>query len=340
MNLRRTLSSVMAAGVAFASVASLAACVPSPTKAVSSDPVPAVTSSQEERIRKQAIDAIISADKTYDSQSLKSRMTGPALEVRSSQLKIAKATKKADQSMEIPDKLSQSIVTTSAAWPRDLFAITTVTDDQQSQRLLVLNQENATSNYKVWGLVRLFSGVQMPKFTVADTGSEQGDANTSGLVATPSEVAQHYADVLTNGSTSKYANDFEKDAFRDSLKELTQSVDQAIKRNKGSQKETYTADDKDIKVLRTADGGALAVVKFTSVWIRTAGGDRKSLPASDQEKALFGKSKTSNTLEVTYVNEVAFYIPASGSKQQIRAVGAERQPVAVEAKTTKDKKNK
>jgi hypothetical protein len=36
-------------------------------------------------------------------------------------------------------------------------------------------------------------------------------------------------------------------------------------------------------------------------------------------------------MKVTYVNVVAMYVPPAGSHQKITAVGAERQPVKVEA---------
>lgn len=173
----------------------------------------------------------------------------------------------------------------------------------------------------------------MPKFNVATIGSEQGDAKTEGLVKTPEAALREYADVLEKGSSSEYAKNFADDAFRQQVTTLTESVQKAIEQNEGSQSQKYTAETKDIKVLRTADGGALIVGEIKSVWTRTAGGNRKSMPASEGETALFGDAEATGTLEVTYVNEVALYIPAAGaSDAQLRAVGAERQPVSVQAK--------
>ena len=53
--------------------------------------------------------------------------------------------------------------------------------------------------------------------------------------------------------------------------------------------------------------------------------------ASDDEKALFNSDKYTSTMKVTYVNVVALYIPLASSGEQITAVGADRQPVKVEA---------
>ena len=333
MKIRQTMKRASAFVLGMLTIASLAACTPSPKASEDPSDSPVVTTDQENRIRQEIIKTISKADSDRDVNALKARMEGPALQVRTSQLTIAQKNNKLDSSATIPDSLSQSVVSTSASWSRTLYAITTVTDQQQSQRLLVMNQDSATSNYKIWGLVRLFSGVQMPKFNVATIGSEQGDAKTEGLVKTPEAVLREYADVLEKGSSSEYAKNFADDAFRQQVTTLTESVQKAVEQNEGSQSQKYTAETKDIKVLRTADGGALIVGEIKSVWTRTAGGNRKSMPASEGETALFGDAEATGTLEVTYVNEVALYIPAAGaSVAQLRAVGAERQPVSVQAK--------
>ena len=59
-------------------------------------------------------------------------------------------------------------------------------------------------------------------------------------------------------------------------------------------------------------------------WPRIAAGFRR-------EKALFNSDKYTSTMKVTYVNVVALYIPLASSGEQITAVGADRQPVKVEA---------
>ena len=83
-----------------------------------------------------------------------------------------------------------------------MFSITTTTEDQQSKRLLVLKQDSAHQNYKLWGVARLFSGVKMPKFEIASLGSQQGTDKDSGLLMTPKEAVKEYADVLQNARTA------------------------------------------------------------------------------------------------------------------------------------------
>ena len=232
----------------------------------------------------------------------------------------------------IPRKITQTVIPVNDGWPRTVFTITTTTDDQQSKRLLVLTQDSARDNYKLWGVARLFQGAKLPKFEVPKLGSEMGTAKDAKLVATPAEAVSEYCDLLNKGDASAYKKKIADDMFRSDLEKLSATVQQGMEANKGTQQQVFTVPKDQIKIMRSAaDGGDLVVARIDSTWTRQAGEGRESLPASDEEKALFGNGKATSTMKVTYVNVVALWIPAAGSNQQIVAVGAERQPIKVEA---------
>ena len=50
----------------------------------------------------------------------------------------------------IPSDVTQVVIPTDNAWPRYIFTVTTTTEDQQAKRLLVMRQESARQNYKLW----------------------------------------------------------------------------------------------------------------------------------------------------------------------------------------------
>ena len=58
----------------------------------------------------------------------------------------------------IPKDIAQTVIPTDDGWPRSVFTITTTTEDQQSKRLLVFDQESAQQNYKLMAMARLFEG--------------------------------------------------------------------------------------------------------------------------------------------------------------------------------------
>lgn len=333
---RSPLQVIVAAAIVLTMGTSLAACegkLPqvSSSASASAETVPDLTADQEKAMREALLKTITEANDAKSTDNLASAMSGPELAIRTSEIQIAQKTGKLDAKTEIPTDITQTIIPTDNSWPRSVFSITTTTQDQQSKRLLVFNQESARSNYKLWAVARLFQGVKLPKFAIASIGSQMGTNDDSGLEMTPKEAMERYADVLTHGNDSQYADDFADDYFRQEISTLENTVAEAMKKNDGTEEQTFTMDPDAIRIMRSADGGDLVVGQINSVWTRSAGQGRESQPASDSEKALFGDGKATSTMRVTYVNVIAMYVPPANSGQKVTAVGAERQPIKVEA---------
>ena len=332
--LRNNIVTLIACVVSTVMVTGLSACdgqVPKPAEVRSNQELPNLTMLQEKDIRLGLLRELEKANDEKDVDSLSKAVSGPALDIRTSELTIAKKTGNLDPKTTIPREAAQTIVPTNSGWPRDLMTITTTTKDQQSKRLLVLRQQRARSNYKLWAVARLFPGVHLPKFAVPSIGSSMGKSNDTGLVMTPDEAVAAYADVLQNGENSKYAKHFADDYLRKKLVELSKAVQAGMERNKGSQEQVFTPNLKQISIMRSSDGSDLVVARIDSVWTRKAGEGRESRPASDEEKALFGDGKAKGTMRVTYVNVIALVVPPASSHMKIIPVGAERQPIKVEA---------
>ena len=292
-----------------------------------------VTVAQEKQIRGKILDVLNQANEAKSTDGLAARVSGSQLEIRTAQLNIAQYTQQDVTPLAtIPSDVTQVVIPTDNAWPRYIFTVTTTTEDQQAKRLLVMRQESARQNYKLWAVARLLEDVSLPGFAPAKQGNVMGDANDSNLVMTPKQAVQRYADVLQNGSKSQYASKFADDLLRQELANTTAKVQEGMQRNNGTQEQKFTAVPEQMWVMRAADGaGDLVVGRINGEWTRKAGDGRESQPASDDEKALFNSDKYTSTMKVTYVNVVALYIPLASSGEQITAVGADRQPVKVEA---------
>ena len=302
--------------------------VPHPSQqSASAQSSPAVTVEQVKRVEDRVLTAVEKADRSRDPSLLDGSLSGPELAIRSSQLTVEKAVNKDDPKKTIPRTIRQRVLPVTSGWPRTVYTITSTTVDQQSERLLVFQQESATSNYTLWGLVRLFSGIRLPKFEIPSIGSRQGTDKDTGLVMTPRQADRLYASVLTNRNAPNGAK-VENDQFRRSLGQLEGSVEQGVKANEGTQEQTFTPDLDHLAVMRSADGGDLVVARIDSTWTRSAGGGRQSNPASDAEKALFGDQKATSRIQVQYVNTVALYVPPAARNATIRAVGAERESIS------------
>ena len=333
--MRKRINVIIAAMLAAGMSIELCGCegqLPTPVQASSTNQTsPVLTPKQEKKIRADILSTLDQCNRNLDVATLGSILEGPELDIRTSELNVARATGNLDRKTTIPTDLAQTVISTDSGWPRTVFSITTTTEDQQSKRLLVLKQDSARQNYKLWGVARLFSGVKMPSFEVSQTGSAQGTPTDTGLVMTPKAAVAAYADLLQNGANSKFAGKFADDDLRTKLAELTDQVQKAMELNEGNQQQVFTPVDGAIAIMRSADGGDLVVAQINSEWTRAAGAGRESQPASDAEKALFGDGKATSTMKTSYVNVVALYVPPAKSGQKITAVGSERQPVKVEA---------
>lgn len=319
--------------VGSAIVAVVAGCGSQPpqvlTASVTSSTAPSVSVQRAEAIQNSIYSVIHAADKNKDPAILTSRVDGPELAIRTSQLIVEKGTNKSDPATIIPPETRQRVLPLTAGWPRNIYVITSTTADQQSQRLLVFNQATPHTNYMLWGLVRLFSGAVLPKFPIPSIGAEAGTLNDVGLVETPRKAIEMYAKILNDPSSSD-TQYFAEDQFRQHIAQLMKSVAQVVDPNHGSQQQIFTPDVDTAKIVRSVSGGDLVIAQINSVWTRNAGNGRTSEPASDAEKVLFGNATAGQKLKVTYVNVIALYIPPAGNGAKIQAVGAERQPVKVE----------
>jgi hypothetical protein len=293
---------------------------------------PNLTIEQQQKVFSNILNTLEYADEHNDSQYLKNRLYGPELKIRTAQLTEKRYTNKMPNTAVIPQMTDQLIISNNSGWPRINAIITKPTSDMQSQRLLFITQNNARNNYKLWGLVRIFPNTTLPKFNSALNGSQSLLSDDSTLLKSPSQVLNDYADFLQNANKSNTNSQFNTDPFMEQLNSITNTVQQGVNQNLGSQSQNYKADINNLQAVRTADGGALIMGQIDSYWKRTAGGGRLSKPASTEEEAIFGNTPARQTILVHYINVVAIYIPVKNNpSQSIQVIGAERMPVDAKA---------
>lgn len=211
-----------------------------------------VTVAQEKQIRGKILDVLNQANEAKSADGLAARVSGSQLEIRTAQLNIAQYTQQDVTPLAtIPSDVTQVVIPTDNAWPRYIFTVTTTTEDQQAKRLLVMRQESARQNYKLWAVARLLEDVSLPGFAPAKQGNVMGDANDSNLVMTPKQAVQRYADVLQNNTNSKYAGSFEDDQFRQSLVKQQEESQKGVTQNKGTQQEVFAPVVDQIAVMRS-----------------------------------------------------------------------------------------
>ncbi len=115
---------------------SLAACegqlptVSAPTESASANPD--LTEDQEKEMRAALLKTIEDCNEQKNPANLGQAMSGPELEIRTSELQVAQKTGKLDPKTTIPTDITQTVIPTDNGWPRSVFSITTTTEDQQT----------------------------------------------------------------------------------------------------------------------------------------------------------------------------------------------------------------
>jgi hypothetical protein len=325
--MRKTQRNVVLSTALVASFA-LTACTPElPTPEAPSETssaLPALSAEQGVDIFASVGEVLAKADGDKKSAELKTRVTGPALKIRSAEYKIAAAAKDKDKSSaitELPVEMQSMFVTTSEAWPRTVFAVSQRPQNLEPERFMVYTQDSAHDPYQLWAWFALFPGTTVPKFPALEAGTTEVNDLDETLKLKPEEVLKQYSELLKDASkANKSKFDVSKDAFYKEIDERRTYLEDAAKQIKGTYKEEFTV-GKDWRALRTSDGGA--VVVGTVETTGTLKGEKGAIVSpSAIEKAFLDKDKkSSNALTVKRSAVVGIYVPAKDSEEKPRAIG-------------------
>lgn len=324
---QRTRAVVAGAGL----IALVAACTPEIPE-VDPDPEPTETMPvlDEPRLERVLDDigaVIAEADGQDDTDVLATRMQDPALTVRGAEYTLRDATADEEDSYAIQPLTTEdqvAIVAASEEWPRTAMVVTEIPDEANVPLLIGLRQQDPQSAYRMFSWVRLLPGVTMPDTDIPESGSPEVPADSEDFLISPEQAVSQYADLLTEGSDSDYADAFAEDIFREGFEQevdaLAENIDDA-----GDFDHSTSAEPEDTVAMATADGGVIVLGSMTTTQEFTKteaegevnlGGYIAALSEEDGE--------VNETLTATYDLMVGFYVPASADDAQTTVLGVER----------------
>jgi len=204
--------------------------------------IPAVDERQIRRIVQRVVATITSADSTNDAKLVSTRLTGPALELKTTDYALLRQDSTlSPSSPQIPAdddlvlSLPQQVAAGTPSWPRTVFAVVAQQEalgdgataptgtasptpapgataapsapSVVAPVAMVLQQDTPRDNYKAVYLVALQADI--PEVPAAEVGTALL-SSTSPLVAhAPDWVTPAYVDILTKDSASEYYADFD-----------------------------------------------------------------------------------------------------------------------------------
>lgn len=320
----------------------LTGCAPGPP---APDPGPAVvgavvTEEQERTIIGRVAASLEKATAERDPAALEARTTGPARELRASQLEVARLLADDDRVTDLPMTMQSVVLPAEPGWPRTSLAVSTSPGPGAAPVLYAFEQRLARGDYKLWAWAKLLRGETLPRFASSEAGAARVPADDEeSLTMSPAQAVAAYADVLSEGADSAFADRIQDDEFRVLLREQEAAQRETDDWRASDGRYSFSArPDRDAapRAMRVVDGGAIVMGAIDSSQLielqECATIERRSL--TETQRALHGDQRESNVLRTTFLDVVALYVPAAGSEEQVRLVGVEH--VAVDVESTGD----
>ncbi|MBD8063556.1 hypothetical protein [Oceanitalea stevensii] len=314
----------LAAGAAVTALL-LAGCageVPQPApEPAATAPLPVLDEDRIERILADVEETVDEADAALDPELLTDRVTGPALAMRQAEYRLSAASDGERTPTPLTTNSQIEVVAATDEWPRSLYVVSHVPDDANLPLLLVLTQEDARSQYKLWFWTTLLPGAQTPSTARPDAGSPQLAPDAEGLLATPQQTVARYAELLADPDGEASAL-FAEDPFRTGYAEMISALRETVE-VAGQVRESYEVREGSVSAMQTAEGGALVVgvIDGRLNLRRTvegstleAGGDLGLL--MEQDPRIDGEARAH------YLIPVAFSVPPEGSEEPVAVLGA------------------
>ncbi len=330
----RTIRPIRA--VALVAVAgALAACSPAqtllglhPNTAVLSNS-PAVTAGQASAIATRALTQAQRADALRTPEAAESAYTGLALTVAPARYVVEKVLDPSKDSsggaLAPVAQPSRIVVTAGRGFPRTVLAVWQP-DGSSTRQAVLMDSPDVRTPFRVATRVDLLPGEVLPPTAPNTRGASVLAEDVGGLVATPRQAVKDLAALLQTGTSG--GTPFDSSVVVREVR--SKAAAQAKDVNKVAVfQQRHTARDDGMRVVRTADGGALvfAAINRTDLFtVRKGAGVITPPPAY---RALgSGLKRITRSAAVTTVEVVALVLPPHG-KGSARVIGFSEMPVAV-----------
>ena len=323
-----------AARVKFAVLAiatlSLSGCVPeyqNPT--LNPDPLPPVgvltpvmDRHQLERILDDIEVVVADADAELDRESIEVRVDGPALQMRRFAYNLARRSEDA-QAVLTPIKTSPVqlfLPSATDTWPRSVMV---VAGDDELQ-LLVLRQDSAREQYKLYHYIDILPGSNFPAVAAEEVGANAIKVDNKFLFASPLLIPDLVGELLNEGPDAPASalldpdNSYIRDvsAVQRGLAETLSNANLNFDHNLG---------DFSLVMLATADGGALVAMFMVDTYTIIPREPGDAVAISGDEALLLGSAGSATGIETRYGSMLLFHVPAAGSESRINLLGATQQ---------------
>lgn len=300
---------------------------PSPSVVVPDDQgSPVVTQAQAERILARVSEGVAAADEAKDPAAAAVRLTGPALATRETAYTL-KDVADAPVPAAVPASPVRVVLPEAYdQWPRTFFAVVE-TGTTTADVIMSLTQADPWSPYKLTNESELVADASL-NLAPTYVGAVAIDPESPFLTLPPNEVAAAYADIITNGDASTYADLFDasSDPFRtlvaQNRAERMDAFNQTAAQT-GTLTFSASAGAEEPISLATLDSGAIVAVTVneTDTVVPTNTDAVIKLDNNPLVQTLTGVTQSSTGFTTTYLDQLFFFVPSQSSSKRIQLLG-------------------
>ena len=258
------------------------------------------------------------ADTGVDRHSFNNRFTGPALEVRNVHYYLQSHDKNLASMPVISSFAEISLPAADRQWPRTFMAVTRAAAANAVPQMLVFQQDDPRSNYKVWYTIELHQ--KTPLVASAAIGAIPTSPDSGFLVMTPNDIVNKYGDAINNPITSSALGSFDlsKDDFY-------QGIVASQAKNVASLKNAKIAFNHvlgtpTILGFNTMSNGALIALYMQDVTITKPKKSNQAIIVNGLEKILLGSAGSPAGITTTYGDMMLFFVPNTNAGK-VRLLG-------------------
>ena len=295
--------------------------VPKPLPAV--DTLTAVMDrAQLERILADIELVVSQADENLDRESIEARVDGPALQLRRFAYNLAR---RSEEGANIPTEIKTSPVqlflpSATDTWPRSVMVVT----GEEELQMLVLRQESAREQYKLYHYIDLLPGAAFPEVAAETVGANAIREDNRFLFASPLVIPDLVGELLNDGPSAPASLllDPENDYIRD-VSSVQRGLAETL--SNANLNFAHALGDFSLVMLATADGGALVSMLMVDTYTIIPNEPGDAVAISGNEALLLGSSGSATGIETRYGSMLLFHIPSGGAEARITLLGATQQ---------------
>ena len=283
---------------------------------------PALTWDQVSEILFDIAEVVRVADENNDRESLETRVTGPALEMRRFAYNLISRLDQEESTLEplLAGPIQLFLPPATDSWPRNVMVVT----GEEQLQMLVLRQETVRDQYKLFQYMSLLPGADFPDVASELTGASSLNPDNKFLLVSTRLLGEAVGDLLNNGADSLWVDIV--DPNNDYIKDVA-SVQRGLAETLSNANLDFQHEQTEdpMVLLSSLDGGALVGIYMIDTYTIIPKEPGDAVAIAGDEAVLLGTSGSATGIETRYGAMLLFHIPVTGGDAQVRLLGATQQ---------------